>query len=85
MNDTMDKINRDLRNVKCEGFCLEVGSEEMIVRRLNAWQFNVTIEHDGREITYYAVDSQKVCDWAKQMISDNEESSYYPYYSTVAA
>ena len=80
-NTMMNTIRNDLRNPKCEGFFMESDGNEMTVRRINRWQFDVTTESwRGNVNTYYKVDASWVEQRVEEMLIIDDRGCYIPHY-----
>ena len=83
-NTMIDTIRKDLRNPKCEGFFLESDGNEMTVRRINRWQFDVTTESwKGTENTYYKVDAAWIEERVEELLMIDDHCCYIPHYPAV--
>jgi hypothetical protein len=80
----MDTIRNDLRNPKCEGFFLESDGNEITVRRINDWQFDVTTESwRGNVNTYYKMQSHQILDLVYGWLQIDDHCSYFAHYPEV--
>lgn len=74
-------IRADLRNPKCEGFFLESDGNEMTVRRINRWQFDVTTESwRGNTNNYPKVDDRFVVGLVEDWLMIDDHCAYVPHY-----
>ena len=81
LENMMNTIRNDLRNPKCEGFFLESDGNEMTVRRINRWQFDVTTESwRGNINTYYKVDAAWIEQRVEEMLIVDDHCCYVPHY-----
>lgn len=79
--NVIEKISQDLRNPKCEGFFLESDGNEMTVRRINRWQFDITTESwRGHVNTYYKADASYVEKMAEELLAMDDRGCYIPHY-----
>lgn len=77
------RVNNDLRNPKCEGFFLESDGNEMTVRRINNWQFDVTVESwRGNTNNYYALQAHEVQDLVYGWLVIDDYGIYVPHYAS---
>jgi hypothetical protein len=77
----INNVHADLRNPKCEGFFLESDGNEMTVRRINEWQFDITTESwRGHTNTDYKVDAAYVESMVAKWLIIDDHCCYVPHY-----
>jgi hypothetical protein len=77
----LNTIRNDLSNPNCEGFFLESDGNEMTVRRINNWQFDVTTESwRGTVNTDYKLQSHQILDLVYGWLLIDDHCNYIPHY-----